>query len=218
MESSRIVKTVLLNIQVALLLLLTFSCGTELEDNFCPGLSSCSAGSNESSSGPCDPCIIFVTNNTTNGNLGGVSGADTFCNSDPNKPNSSNYKALVVSGVSRRACTSADCLTLGTAEHIDWVIKPSVVYQRPDSTTIGTSTTEGVFSFNLTNSIGTAGNIIWTGTDLDWTNGADNCLNWASSNGIDSGLTGLDNVVTLSSINGGGGTCSAIRRLYCVEQ
>lgn len=203
-------------LQIILLLLLILSCETEFEDNFCPGLRNCFSSTISAS---CSPCIIFVTSNTTNGNLGGVSGADSFCNSDPNKPNSSNYKAMIVSGAIRRACTSANCLTLGTAEHIDWVLKPSVVYQRSDSTIIATTTTEGVFSFNLTNSVkGGVASAIWTGLASDWTNDSNHCLNWTSANAIDTGRAGDDGHVSSFAINRSNVACNSSIPLYCVEQ
>ncbi|HLD45750.1 MAG TPA: DUF1554 domain-containing protein, partial [bacterium] len=64
---------------------------------------------------------IFVTDATYNGNLGGVAGADALCEADANKPATGTYKALIVDGVARVACTTANCGG-GAGENIDWVL------------------------------------------------------------------------------------------------
>ena len=112
---------------------------------------------------------IFVTTSLTNGNLGGVTGADSFCNNDSNKPDSSTYKALIVSNT-RRACTTAEC-SGGPSEHQDWVMSANTNYYREDGLTlIGTTTDNGIFSFPLINSIDFIPVLYLSGLTANWQN------------------------------------------------
>ena len=52
--------------------------------------------------------IYLTTSVITGGNLGGISGADARCSSDGNKPSTGTYKAMIVSGTTRRACSTAN--------------------------------------------------------------------------------------------------------------
>ncbi|MCB1194511.1 MAG: DUF1554 domain-containing protein, partial [Leptospiraceae bacterium] len=63
----------------------------------------CSSTSNNSSSTTSTTKKMYLTTTSYNGNLGGISGADTKCQSEY-----SGTKALVV-GTSRRACTTSNC-------------------------------------------------------------------------------------------------------------
>lgn len=120
---------------------------------------------------------IYVTNSVYNGNLGGVSGADTKCNvADANKPSGSGtFKALLVdsgSSLLRRACSTANCAGSGTgvAENIDWVLRPNITYLRgQDSLPVFTANFNGVFDFgagNFTNPIHSSAFSVWTGINF----------------------------------------------------
>lgn len=102
-------------------------------------------------------CKMFVSlaNATLNA---GVSGLDSQCASDTNKPSGgATYKAMVADGTNRIACTTPNCATGGTSEHTNWIFKPNKEYRRSDGTTIiGTTTANGVFSFPLTNEVQTS--------------------------------------------------------------
>ena len=72
---------------------------------------------------------IFVTSNGHVGDfendplLSGANAmekADAFCNNDPNKPNDSLYKAMIVDGTNRDAVSLTD-----------WVLNPNTKYYRP---------------------------------------------------------------------------------------
>lgn len=129
-------------------------------------------------------CKIFITNSTAPVTAG-VSGIDAHCNNATNKPSGGGtYKALVTDGTSRRACTSANCTTGGTSEHIDWVLKPNQQYKRKDGTTvIGTTNSNGLFPIPMTNSMEpnllNANNYVITGINADWINSND-CENWTT--------------------------------------
>ncbi|TGK82649.1 DUF1554 domain-containing protein [Leptospira noumeaensis] len=127
---------------------------------------------------------MFITNSTAPVNAG-VSGIDAHCNNATNKPSGGGtYKAMVSDGTSRTACTSANCTTGGTSEHIDWVLKPNQQYKRNDGTTvIGTTNANGLFPIPFTNSMEpnllNANNYVITGINADWINSLD-CDNWTT--------------------------------------
>ncbi len=150
---------------------------------------------------------FFITNSTFTGDLGGIAGADAKCNSDANKPNSSSYKAFIVDGTNRVACTTASCST-GTIEHTDWVLIPNTTYTRIDSSTpIATTDANGLFTFPFTNTYIDTDDTsfsIWTGLNADPTGSSNwvsaesvfNCTGWVETadtyRGIVGGVTLLD--------------------------
>ncbi|EKD41383.1 MAG: LenF, partial [uncultured bacterium] len=96
----------------------------------------------------------------------GIADADATCMADANKPiGGSTFKAMIADGVIRRACSSANCVTSGDGENIDWVLQPSTTYKRVDDTTIGTTDANGIFSFPLDNAFTDAAfdHGAWTG-------------------------------------------------------
>ena len=171
---------------------------------------------------PTTPKVTFVTT-VTNGNLGGIAGADAFCMADANKPAlpaGASYKALLVDGVNRRACTTADCGG-GFTEHIDWVFRPSSQYLRADGVTpVHTTNADGIFVFPMANTFGTGSSLIFTGLDANWTTNAATCLGWASSNGGDLGGAGIENQPFSVAIDlGAPQACNSVTLvLVCIEQ
>lgn len=166
---------------------------------------------------------IFLTAAQTTGNIGGISGADAICNSDVNRPSTfTTYKALLVDGSSRSACSSTNCATNGIAENIDWVLRPNKSYFRTDGTLILTTNAAGITPFNLTASFTGAGDLYWTGmrsTPNDWQSStANRCLFWADGTAFNNGGTGIGNAVDSTSIRNTNPTCSSQRQLLCVEQ
>lgn len=158
---------------------------------------------------------IFVTASTyTNGNLGGIPGADSMCNGDANKPAGGNtYKAMLV-GTARQACAAPDPNCTSTGGNIDWVLGPNRPYIRPDGTTIKTTNGGGIFIFPLTNAISSINAVAFTGLNSTWETDP-NCTNWTATSG--SGRRGDTNATDFSSIYNGGPGCGA-SRLYCAEQ
>jgi hypothetical protein len=174
-------------------------------------------------------CIIFVSSTGTSGDIdgagdddgsNGIEEADALCNADSSKPNSSTYKALIVDGVNRVACTTPAC-SGGTGEHIDWVLQPSTEYRRVDeSTAIGTTSTEGIFTFPLDNVIDLplTINSIWTGLDdATWTTHSDLCLNWTDGTAASNGRR-LSSTLDSTMGNASERCDQTDFRLYCVEQ
>ena len=113
-------------------------------------LSACGGGS---SSPPVSAGLkIFVTANTHNGgfladtSLSGTTAierADAYCASDPNKPDSNTYKAILVDGVHRDALVP-----------LDWVLKPNTAYYTATGgLLIATTTAAAIFPESLENAI-----------------------------------------------------------------
>lgn len=168
-------------------------------------------------------CKTFVTASNTDGNLGGIAGADNLCDIDPNKPSGGGtYKAMIVDGTARVACTTANC-SGGLGEQVDWVLKPSTTYYRADGITeIGITNTLGLFTVPLTNSyseaLGTSEpNNLWLGFVADWTTTGSHCTAWSNTAG--GGRRGRRDSTDIQAIAYGSRPCSDIANaLLCVEQ
>jgi hypothetical protein len=195
-----------------LLLLLLFGCNNygmrdKLEN---PGGGSNLAGSPSSPpSGPPPTYRIFVTSLDFTGDLGGIAGADGYCQIDSNKPGPGIWKAMLVDGADRWVCNITSC---------DWVLKPNATYVRAnDGALISHTNGNALLTFPLSNSIGTSGVQIWTGLNVDWTTDASNtCTGWTITSG--DGACGEDNDLNSGVINTGTYSCAFTRPLYCVEQ
>jgi hypothetical protein len=170
---------------------------------------------------------IFLTSSTHNGNFGGISGVDSFCSSDANKPSTGTYHGMITNGSTRVACTSAFCATGGASEHVDWALAANTFYTRADGTPIGMTTSNGVFTFPLTNSFGTVGfpgGRAWTGMDFSnktWIyRNACTCSGWTSASSGVSGCygSGASSDTDDNSISYYSDTCDKLLRVYCVEQ
>lgn len=160
---------------------------------------------------------MFVTANSYNGNLGGVTGADSLCNADTNKPNDgSTYKAVITDATNRVACSNANC-TLAT-ENVNWVIGANLNYIRAsDAATLFTSNSAGIFSFgSITNSFDTSSNKYWTGLNANWTSNGSHCSLWANTGG--SGMVGNGNQTNNNAISQNTQGCSGTQNLLCAEQ
>ncbi|MCG6147441.1 DUF1554 domain-containing protein [Leptospira levettii] len=221
---------------VSLILFTLISCETNNTDNTVATSTLAILVNNSSTSSSATPscattgtCKIFITNSTAPVTAG-VSGIDAHCNNATNKPSGGGtYKALVTDGTSRRACTSANCTTGGTSEHIDWVLKPNQQYKRKDGTTvIGTTNANGLFPIPLTNSMEpnllNSTNYVITGLNADWINSND-CENWTTRAPATSpnGLFGKHQETDMRAFAFAGTTCADLEDFYnakaiCVEQ
>lgn len=160
------------------------------------------------------PYRIFVTQATTDGNIGGILAADYMCavdtgNPDPLLP----FKAMLVDGTNRVASLSPDA---GDGQ-TNWVLVPGETYiSTSGGATIATANAAGLFSFNLSSAIYPGTLNVWTGLSGDWTTNNNTCSGW-TSNAV-TGNTGTANSTTNTAIAGTPSACSGIYRLYCVEQ
>ena len=172
------------------------------------------------------PKYIFVTTATSNGNLGGVTGADVKCAADAQAAGGGSFKALLVDGTARVACTSANCATSGATEHKDWVLAAGQEYRRLGTTiVIGTTNSAGLFEAPLASAISVDSGINWwTGFNPDYTDSGNNeqCGDWTNS--IASGIFGASNQTGTAAWANAFGTgvsgdvCSSLYRLVCVQQ
>jgi hypothetical protein len=158
---------------------------------------------------------IFNTNPISNGNLGGIAGADALCDLSPNKPPilPNQYKALLV-GAGRIASVNPNA---GDGQ-VDWVLKPNIKYFRAAGIIqIQTANANSLFSFNLINSFDLSGTH-FTGLNGNWTTSS-TCGSWSSASGGVFGVTGQTSVSSIASINNGTTACnSSTITLLCVQQ
>lgn len=187
---------------------------------------------------PCTDCRIFVSG-TTQGNMtstscaaptvgiavcgqgaNGIQKADYICQNDPSRPaGTRRWKALIVDGLNRTACTNTNCAS-GTAGRIDWVLWPNTKYFKPDGVTlVMTTDVNGVFIFGtLTNFINNAvAYSAWTGINGDWTTSTAHCTQW-TDNTLITGSYGTSSLNDSQSIAANTITCNTNNNLYCVEQ
>jgi len=161
------------------------------------------------------PLRIFVTNNTYNGGLGGIIGADAKCNdvADANNPNDGSiYKALVaVSGV-------RDTTT-------DWPFLPNNPYLRSDMITPIEATDQfGILPDTLINSITTSPPAnSFSGMQTGWTASASssvaNCDAWTNNaSGTQYFATPTVTDLTGTSFFTSSIACTSFLTLICVEQ
>ena len=170
---------------------------------------------------------IFVSAATSNGSLGGISGADAICNSDAERPDTTvTYKAMLVDTAGARvACTTANC-SGGNAEHVDWILAPNTEYRRVDGTTIiGTTNSLALFSYPLTNGLDTDATLIyWTGfnnaaADFTTSDTSNTCTSWTSGagGGALNGKRGNGNS-NYGAFGSGQDWCNVTYHLACVQQ
>lgn len=185
-----------------LTLLTLLSCAQE--KGHAPGEKDCSDGGS---------CIIFITDDVYTGNFGGIEEADEFCNSDKNKPNGSDYKAILANN-ERRACTTADCESDGIKENLDWVLYPEREYVLRNGEVIGTTSSAAIFK-KVSASVSDGEYVqVWTGFDSSWVNN-DDCSNWTSTTG-QGGYADFQSVSEFGQ--SGHNACSNASNLVCAEQ
>ena len=173
---------------------------------FCLFLAACNSGSSALSSSNTEaPLLVYYANNNgagyIAGNLGGVSGADALCMSDPASaalPNGKQAKAAIVDGVSRVACTSANCTSGGNSENIDWAFQPATTYKNIQESIVGTTTPAAIFIAPLQNAFSIdGGSYAFSGLNPDWTYSGQSCDSWTNTAVADYTspyITGLTNV------------------------
>ncbi|RHX91830.1 DUF1554 domain-containing protein [Leptospira stimsonii] len=161
-------------------------------------------------------CTIFLSMGI-NGNLGGITGADTHCVTSAvaqGAPgNTASYKALIMTDNGSRNLASS------------WVLYPNTVYRSMNNGNLVITTTDanGQFQFPLSAGITSpGGNAVYTGID---TTGASwlpktgvNCLNWTDNTNLVSGWIGISNAPNQELDSGGSFTCDQSLVLYCVQR
>ncbi len=169
---------------------------------------------------PCTTCRIFLTAIASyTGNLGGVAGADSKCQSDASRPNDSTYKALIAdNAISRQACINPNCTS--ASENTAWVLHPNTQYVRTDGTTkIFFTNAAGIHDFatSMDNSIALSG-VAYTGLKTDWTSDTDNCNGWLDGSISSYGAGGDSTSNNSTALKTASEPCNTPKGLYCVEQ
>lgn len=158
--------------------------------------------------------VVFATQGTTTGALGGASGADAFCTAEANRPDA-HVRVRGREFVAWISVVSADAATRhvhGTGSYI-----------RPDGTVIASSWTvlvSGALAAGITLDQfgGAITGTAWTGTQSDGTRAGTNCVDFAAQAASDIGVLGALGSTTstwTASINS---YCNTDRRLICIEK
>jgi len=148
---------------------------------------------------------IFVTSGTFDGSeVNGISGADSICANDPNRPVTGTFTALL--------------LATGRTTSNGWPLKANQQYIRPDKTIIGTTNALRRFDFNLSSTIGAAATNVWTGIGTGYSL-ASNCQDW-SDNGTGGGQGQFGQATNKSegAFASGTSACGTKLPIYCVQQ
>lgn len=145
---------------------------------------------------------IFQTSATYNGNLGGLSGADTICQT-----------AAVAAGYTGSYWMAILSDSISNAKDRLSITYP-VVKASSTSTTISSS---NLWSGSISNTIGTL-NSTWTGSDSGGNLSGSPCNDWASN--LSSYITsyGYGTLTTSQWLTYSTTNCGASLALYCIEQ
>ena len=164
---------------------------------------------------------VFVTASNFNGNLGGLSGADSKCNSDSSKPNDGyTYKAILAAG---KYGDGTDQRFPGT----NWILRTYTKYYKAASLSTALGQTDDLG--RLDNYISLGGNSAWTGFNgSDWgiqeVAIGDNwaCNNWTNGDGgvFDTikGYSHDPNGTGKGWIRGGDAVCTNWKNIICAQQ
>lgn len=175
--------------------------------------------------------MIFISETNTQGSFT-IPDADSICQNDAHKPSGGGtYKAMVVLGTTRRAC-STDMCGGGSSEHIDWVLAASTTYLNIDGDTIGTTDSNGLLPATLTNAINSSAGYAWTGIEYEvaveedkggmtnnrWLEAGNNCNGWTNDTSGNAGEIGDPTTSTYQFADIGNNSCGNSFSFYCVEQ
>ena len=161
---------------------------------------------------------VFVTSNTYNGNLGGISGADSICNTEASSSGlKRTYKAILSSSLS--SAFSRLNLTGKVYVFSDSETNSVVVNLGTDLWNTGSGGADLLSSINIDTNYNVVSLSPWTGTDSDGsiTLTGDMCQNWTSSSAAFQGQTGSTSSLNDSWIEGISSNCNLSRRLYCIS-
>lgn len=176
----------------------------------------------ESNAG-CNPCRVFIYDldigSGTDGDIGGPAAADALCLNNENNPEGAGqgqWKALLVDGVNRRACTDQNCESAdGLEQSLDWVLHADTEYQNLDGDVWGISNENGIIT-DFTTAVLDPGPPVWTGFQSNWVTAAETCADWTDVTG--DGRVGASDATDITAISFNNQACNQSFFLYCVEQ
>lgn len=162
-------------------------------------------------------CYFFATSGSWLGDLGGltgVSGADSRCISDANKPSGGTYKAVISDGSTRIASITAN---MGDGQ-ANWVLYPNTEYRRPDGVSLMTTNANSIFVFGTLSAIITAVGTYHTGMNNGWNAGV-HCNGWTDNTAGNNTRYGSNSITGSAAISFTQAACNATARgLYCAQQ
>ncbi len=175
-----------------------------------------------------DSGLVGGTFNAVTGDGNGIDEADNFCmdNIPGTLTGTGTYKALLVDGTNRVACSSGSCpVTTTPSDFIDWVLQANHVYFRSDGTTRAMTTVSAgrVFDFSsptaLATNQGFDSGSYWTGffSPVNWTAGV-RCNLWDDDTNLFSGAFGTGSANNTTSLYATPSTCNVPLRLLCIQQ
>ncbi len=152
---------------------------------------------------------VFTTTESYAGNFETIAVADGYCNTDPNKPTSREYKAMIVDASENRKAS---------VPQVNWVLKPSTEYYRKDGFTyIAKTNSNALLNLNiLLSSFGNSGDAYWTGLTINWNTSTETCSSWTSDMAY--GTYGMDNQRNAGAVAYAVDVCSIPKKILCVEQ
>jgi hypothetical protein len=140
--------------------------------------------------------LIFLSDATYSGNLGGFAGADSKCNADVNKP-------ITDANITYKALLNGNGATVLNVDY----------YTANGSSLIATATGVNLVGYSgLTNPISSINSRVWTGADTN-----KDCSNWTQGDST-TGSYGISNELGGSYYGGFVQFCSSSAKLYCVAQ
>ena len=194
-----------------LLCLFTISCGDGDSGN---SGNSGDGGANNSNNATTDKIYLWLTTDTLDGNLGGVSGADDECAADTAKtaslPSGFTHKAVIANG------------SLYDPETIIPTSDTRSIY-RPDGTTLIANSWQEYFTVStpLSNKVTAPSyDYYWTATDPSGNPSSSSCDGWTDGTNAYYGITGNAGAPTNNKRNlftDDYPTCDGIYRLLCVS-
>ena len=156
------------------------------------------------------PKVIFATSNLTNGNLGGLSGADSLCSTAATAQGiSGTFKAFISdkSTAARDRVTQSESGYVNVSGNLVFAsfteLVSSTTPQNPLLTELGDETTAKA----------------WAGSHVDGSSSGgpwSECNNWTTDDENEIGSRG--NPLSQAFVSFSGGYCNEMNHIYCVEQ
>jgi hypothetical protein len=157
------------------------------------------------------PKKVFVTSTVTNGDLGGLSGADATCNS---LASNAALGGTWVAWLSTDTVNAVSRLTPGSGPFLS---ADSLTFIANDIADLTSSSLDGPITEDE-NGVFRTGQLVWTATLGNGVYaGTDDCNDWTSSDSGNSAETGNSSSSSLSWTQVGSQNCDQSLRLYCFE-
>ena len=158
---------------------------------------------------PVDPerFLIWVSTTTSNGNMGGIAGANEICATDESRPEVeglTNHKALLSSSEQ----DAKDVAPVGSG---------AVPVFRSDGSTVVSTTWDGLWDGVLDLSPLSTQFWPWTGATTTGTASASDCAGWTDATADQIGTYAQSVAIEAKWINYWTDSCTTSRRIYCVS-